>query len=311
MISVRIGNPTGPELGKLSVPTTGNWHSYTTVELPLSGARGVQDLVLVFQGGPGYLFNINWFEFDTAPPRAPAASAAPASPAPVPASPAPAAAAPAMTPSAAPSGAGAYRMKDGFYLGTYLFGFDATRHTGSQTVIDFKEDGTFRFLSKASFLSHLGDNGTWKMGQDVGGFMIDQRGFGIELSFDGSFYGEVLPLLKQDSFMYNIHIVGDGTLALVKTISREDVIGEWWTEGKGTGFRFNEDGTFESNMYGNWIGEGRWDVVGRSVARQSETSRGSGTYRNTSALLHFTAPDEVYRADIRTGFVGTSRYFKE
>jgi hypothetical protein len=202
-------------------------------------------------------------------------------------------------------------MKDGFYLGTYIFGFSAGRHTGAQTVMDFKEDGTFRFVSKDPSMSHLGDNGNWKMGQEVGAFMAPQRGFGIELSFDGSYYGEVLPLLQVDGFMYSITIVGDGSLSLVKMISREDVIGEWWTEGRVAGFRFNADGTIESNMYGNWMRDGRWGVVGRSVTRQSETSPGSGNYRNTAAIMHFTAPDEVYRADARTGFVGTSRYFKE
>ena len=43
-----------------------------------SGAAGVQDLYLVFTGGSGFLFNVNWWRFSTT--RA-AAAADPATPA--------------------------------------------------------------------------------------------------------------------------------------------------------------------------------------------------------------------------------------
>jgi outer membrane biosynthesis protein TonB len=63
VIALRSGSPTGPELGRCTVPSTGGWHDYVTVETQLSGANGRIDLYLVFLGPAGYLFNINWFEF--------------------------------------------------------------------------------------------------------------------------------------------------------------------------------------------------------------------------------------------------------
>jgi hypothetical protein len=53
----------GPLIGTLTVPNTGGWQTYTTVSTALTNASGVQNLVLRFVGGSGYLFNVEWIEF--------------------------------------------------------------------------------------------------------------------------------------------------------------------------------------------------------------------------------------------------------
>ncbi|WP_199431482.1 glycoside hydrolase family 3 protein [Qaidamihabitans albus] len=50
-ITVRLGDPaTGRVLGRLTVPSTGDRYRYTTVRAALTGARGRQDVYLVFDG---------------------------------------------------------------------------------------------------------------------------------------------------------------------------------------------------------------------------------------------------------------------
>ena len=50
-IQVRLGNPvTGPVVGTVSVPSTGDRYSWTTASAALHGASGVRDLYLVFTG---------------------------------------------------------------------------------------------------------------------------------------------------------------------------------------------------------------------------------------------------------------------
>jgi len=62
-IEIHLGSPTGPLAGSLSVPSTQSWDVFTTLEVPLSGASGTQDVYLRFIGGSGYLLNLAWFEF--------------------------------------------------------------------------------------------------------------------------------------------------------------------------------------------------------------------------------------------------------
>ncbi|MEV4280571.1 glycoside hydrolase family 43 protein [Actinoplanes xinjiangensis] len=62
-IEVRRGGPTGTLAGTCTVPGTGGWQNWTTVNCPVSGASGTQDLYLRFTGGSGYLFNVNWWQF--------------------------------------------------------------------------------------------------------------------------------------------------------------------------------------------------------------------------------------------------------
>ncbi len=75
-IELRLDSPTGPLAGACSVPGSGAWQAWTTITCNVNGASGMHDLYLVFTGGSGYLFNVNWFEFtlggsDTTPPTSP------------------------------------------------------------------------------------------------------------------------------------------------------------------------------------------------------------------------------------------------
>jgi arabinoxylan arabinofuranohydrolase len=65
-IQLRLGSATGTLVGTCAVPGTGGWQTWTTVSCNVSGATGVQDLYLVFTGGSGFLFNVNWWRFRTA-----------------------------------------------------------------------------------------------------------------------------------------------------------------------------------------------------------------------------------------------------
>jgi hypothetical protein len=62
-IEIRLDSATGSLVGTCAVVATGDWQTYTTVTCNVSGASGIHNLYLVFIGGSGYLFNLNWFQF--------------------------------------------------------------------------------------------------------------------------------------------------------------------------------------------------------------------------------------------------------
>ena len=63
-LEFHTGSPTGPLLAQATIPNTGGWQSWTTVNAQVSGASGVQNLFVVFQNGiSGGLGNLNWFQF--------------------------------------------------------------------------------------------------------------------------------------------------------------------------------------------------------------------------------------------------------
>jgi len=64
-IEVRMDSPTGTLLGTSVVPVTGCWQTWTQTYTSLSGASGTHNLYLVFTGGGGNLFNIQWFALTT------------------------------------------------------------------------------------------------------------------------------------------------------------------------------------------------------------------------------------------------------
>ncbi len=64
-IEIRLDAPNSAPAATIAVPGTGGWHSYVDVETAVSVSPGSHDLYLVFTGPSGYLFNINWFEFDS------------------------------------------------------------------------------------------------------------------------------------------------------------------------------------------------------------------------------------------------------
>lgn len=68
-IEVRIDSNTGKLVGTCAVQGTGGWQTWTTKTCTVSGATGIHDLYLKFTGSNGYLFNINWWKFNTALPQ--------------------------------------------------------------------------------------------------------------------------------------------------------------------------------------------------------------------------------------------------
>ncbi|MET9358253.1 carbohydrate-binding protein [Streptomyces sp. NPDC006617] len=63
-VQIRAGSATGPRLGSLTVPVTGDWETFTTVSTPLT-AGGSGPLFLTFTGGSGALFDIDTFTLTT------------------------------------------------------------------------------------------------------------------------------------------------------------------------------------------------------------------------------------------------------
>jgi type 1 glutamine amidotransferase len=61
-IEIRADAPDGTLIGKADVPNTGGWQSWKDVSATISDPGGTRTLFLVFKGGSGSLFNINWFE---------------------------------------------------------------------------------------------------------------------------------------------------------------------------------------------------------------------------------------------------------
>ena len=62
-LQIHLDSPTGTRIGTCTVPGTGGWQTWTTVTCSLSGASGIHNVYLVFQGGGGSLYNLEWFHF--------------------------------------------------------------------------------------------------------------------------------------------------------------------------------------------------------------------------------------------------------
>jgi len=60
-IEIHLDSPTGTLIGTSSVPVTGGWQTWTDTQCTLSGASGTHNLYLVYTGGSGFLFNVQWF----------------------------------------------------------------------------------------------------------------------------------------------------------------------------------------------------------------------------------------------------------
>ena len=65
-IELHLDSKTGPIVGNLKTGGTGGWHNWEEVSCDVSGASGEHDLFLVFNGGDGYLMNVDWWKFDGA-----------------------------------------------------------------------------------------------------------------------------------------------------------------------------------------------------------------------------------------------------
>lgn len=62
-IELRLDSAAGPLIGSCSVAGTGDWRAWTNSRCAVSAASGLHDLFLVFTGGGGYLFNLDWWQF--------------------------------------------------------------------------------------------------------------------------------------------------------------------------------------------------------------------------------------------------------
>ncbi|PTB43725.1 uncharacterized protein TrAFT101_002277 [Trichoderma asperellum] len=63
-IQLHLDSVGGALVGSCTVPSTGGWQTWTTINCSVSGATGVRDLFFVYTGGgTGFLFNINWWQF--------------------------------------------------------------------------------------------------------------------------------------------------------------------------------------------------------------------------------------------------------
>lgn len=63
-VEVRLDSPGGMVVGRVSVPNTGAWEKFQTIETPISTISGRRSLYLVFTGISGsYILNLAWFEF--------------------------------------------------------------------------------------------------------------------------------------------------------------------------------------------------------------------------------------------------------
>jgi glucose/arabinose dehydrogenase/type 1 glutamine amidotransferase len=65
-IEVRLGGSGGADgalVGVASVAPTGDWRRWEVIEAPIANPGGVHEVWLVFRGGEGFLFNLDWVEF--------------------------------------------------------------------------------------------------------------------------------------------------------------------------------------------------------------------------------------------------------
>ena len=65
-IELHLDSKTGPNVGTLKVGSTGGWQDWEEVSCDVAGADGEHDLYLVFNGGDGYLMNVDWWKFEGA-----------------------------------------------------------------------------------------------------------------------------------------------------------------------------------------------------------------------------------------------------
>ena len=60
-IQVRLDSTNGTLIGTCSVPVTGGWQTWADEYCGISGASGTHTVYLMFTGGSGNLFNVEWF----------------------------------------------------------------------------------------------------------------------------------------------------------------------------------------------------------------------------------------------------------
>lgn len=63
-IEIRLGAPNGKIIGTIDVASTGGWQTWATQKCIIDKLTGINDIYLVFKGGSGYLFNVNWLKLN-------------------------------------------------------------------------------------------------------------------------------------------------------------------------------------------------------------------------------------------------------
>lgn len=64
-LEFRLDSLDGPVIATADLPVTGGWQTWKTVNAPVSGAKGLRTLYVIFRraSGSGGLGNLNWFQF--------------------------------------------------------------------------------------------------------------------------------------------------------------------------------------------------------------------------------------------------------
>lgn len=78
-IEIRLDSINGPLIGTCPVSGTGGWQTWDKATCDISGVSGIHDVYLKFTGDSGYLFNINWFKFDSNVPASSTPTSVPSS----------------------------------------------------------------------------------------------------------------------------------------------------------------------------------------------------------------------------------------
>lgn len=65
-IKIMLDGVSGTQVGTCSITNTGGWQTYANFTSSVSNVSGTHDVYLVFEGGSGYLFNLNYFSFTEA-----------------------------------------------------------------------------------------------------------------------------------------------------------------------------------------------------------------------------------------------------
>ncbi|AXP81339.1 Arabinoxylan arabinofuranohydrolase precursor [Mariniflexile rhizosphaerae] len=65
-IKIMLDGVSGTQVGTCSITNTGGWQTYANFTSSVSSVSGIHDVYLVFEGGSGYLFNLNYFSFTEA-----------------------------------------------------------------------------------------------------------------------------------------------------------------------------------------------------------------------------------------------------
>ena len=63
-VEVHLGSPEGELIGSMDIISTGGWQNWATQKCSIDNTSGVNDVYLVFKGGSGYLYNINWWSIN-------------------------------------------------------------------------------------------------------------------------------------------------------------------------------------------------------------------------------------------------------